>query len=188
MRELVQEQKVARVDLRMERITVIVPFKAFNSKYTGESEELRHRAWHLSVSQLRLHQLGAKKLEDLYQKFSVSVGSIGLRLEKPVGKDPTTLMRTDVIEEFQVNVLIEVKSKLKARYLTERLMLMIEEGKNEVALAKRLPVNQPECKVTIGQGESAPTVLNLTPDSYNALVLIADALAPECLDEMQRRQ
>ena len=64
LRELVQEQKVAKIDFLMEDITVRIPFKAFNAKYTGDTDV--ERAWNFKLSGLKMNQLPSKKIEDLY--------------------------------------------------------------------------------------------------------------------------
>ena len=54
---MIQQQKLAKFQFKIDKVTVVVPFKAHNSKYVNEPEELRDRAWQLIVANLNVQSI-----------------------------------------------------------------------------------------------------------------------------------
>lgn len=109
LREMIQEQRVSKLDFNVGKIVVEIPFKALNSQYTGEPEEQRARSWHFSLADLNLRTVESAALDDIYERFAVTVSAVGLKFGK---KHRPRLL--EVIEEFDVALLIKLKSKLKS--------------------------------------------------------------------------
>jgi hypothetical protein len=86
-----------------------MPFKSHNSLYVGEPEHLRDRCWHLSIAGANLRTLESTSIEDIYEKIQISVGAVGLKYSKR--NYPIYL---DVIEDFELSLLIKLKSNLKS--------------------------------------------------------------------------
>ena len=80
--EMIQEQKVSKIDFNMDKITMVIPFKAHNSRYVGEPEHLRDRAWHMSISRMNLQSVENTSANDIYEKFAVTLGAIGMKYGK----------------------------------------------------------------------------------------------------------
>ena len=137
-----------------------MPFKSHNSLYVGEPEHLRDRVWHLSITDATLRTLETTSIEDIYEKIQISLGAIGLKYSK---RNYPILL--DVVEDFEVSLLIKLKSKLKSIIKKAETP---EEGED-----------CPEVVVESYNGVLPSVNLNLTPDSYNALVNIYSILSPE---------
>ena len=177
LREMIQQQRVSRIDFSVDRVTVEIPFKAHNSKQVGEPEQLRDRSWLLTAGGLNLRSLESTSADDIYEKFAVSLTGVGLKLGKRDYPQPL-----EVVEELDVSLMIKVKSKLRS-------MLRKDEDKeaespaaasNPGCRAEPRGEPEPEVQVTTLDGRSLPDLrLNLTPDAYNALVNIYSVLSPE---------
>ena len=120
-----------RFTFNIDKVTVVVPFKAHNSKYVNEPEELRDRAWRLLVENLNIQSVPNTSLEDVYQKLRISLGSIGLHMAKRDYPHPIR-----VVEDFAVDFLLQIKSKLKAMMLQEKINQNKDEKKEPFVVDK----------------------------------------------------
>lgn len=114
---------------------------------------------------------------DVYERFALSLEGIGLKFRK---RDHPQLL--SVVETCDVKLLIKLKSKLKSMLRRDQAEADIgrpEPGAGGSAAEAGHEV-LPEVEVTSLDGQALPPLtINLTPDSYNALVNIASVLAPE---------
>ena len=102
---MIQQQKVSKIDFNIDKITMVIPFKAHNSRYVNEPEHLRARAWHLSVSRMNLQSIENISADDVYEKFRVTLGAFGLKYGK---RDYPQLL--NVVEDFELALMIKLKS------------------------------------------------------------------------------
>ena len=124
---------------------------------------------------MNLQAVETTSADDVYEKFRVTLGAIGLKYGK---RDYPQLL--DVIEDFELALMIKLKSKLKS------IIRKDERNQNKMDVGdfdkghNQQPDQEPEVIVTTPDGKSLPgIVLNLTPDSFNALVNIYSVLSPE---------
>lgn len=131
---------------------------------------------------LNIQSIPNTSFEDVYQKLRISLGSIGLRMSKRSYPYPIR-----VIEDFAVDFLLQIKSKLKAMMLQEKINNNKEEIK-DASTGGALTVQSIEelAEVKISTTENLREdcqleclTLNLTPDAYNSLVNISTVLYPE---------
>jgi hypothetical protein len=80
IRELIQEQKVAKIDFVLERLTINLPFQAFNRHVVDMADP--ERRWTFEIRELRMRQKPFRNLEDLYQHFLLDFGELSLLLQK----------------------------------------------------------------------------------------------------------
>lgn len=52
--DMLQTQKVSKLDIKLEKVTLDLPFKAHNSLFVGEEESLRDRSWRVQVEDFHL--------------------------------------------------------------------------------------------------------------------------------------
>ena len=109
MREMIQQKKVSQFDFNLDKITLVIPFKAHNSKYILEEEHLRDRHWHLSLSKMNIKSIENEQANDIYEKFGVSIGTVGFKFGK---RDYPKLL--NMVEDFNLGLLIQLKCKLKS--------------------------------------------------------------------------
>lgn len=181
-REMIQQQKLARFTFNIDKVTVVVPFKAHNSIYVNEPEEQRGRAWQLIVAKLNIQSIPNTSLEDVYQKLRISLGSIGLRMLKRNYPYPIR-----VIEDFAVDFLVQIKSKLKAMILQEKMNHNKDDKKESFVVGEQTVQSideLPEVKISTTQNSTEncqleSLTLNVTPDAYNSLINISSVLYPE---------
>jgi maltodextrin utilization protein YvdJ len=151
---------------------VEIPFKMHNSEMVNEPEDQRDRSWFLNVSNLQMRSIPNNSIEDVYEKLQIDLLGIELLFGK---RDYPKLLK--VIEQFDVNLLIKIKSKLKT------MLKKGEQNENEVECM------EPELVITTADGKALKElILNLTPDSYNALVNITSVLMPEKTKQEITRQ
>ena len=93
---------------------VVIPFRAHNSNYVKEPEHLRGREWHVSILGMNLQSVDSSSVEDIYNKFKVTLRAFGLKFGK---RDYPNLL--NVIEDLNIALLIRLKSKLKSLLLKD---------------------------------------------------------------------
>jgi hypothetical protein len=59
-------------------LIVEIPFKAHNSKYVNEDEELRDRLWRLSMSNINFKTIENVSINEIYEKFSINMNDVEL--------------------------------------------------------------------------------------------------------------
>jgi len=175
LRELIQQQRVSKIDFNLGKITVVIPFRAHNSSYVGEQEHLRERAWQLSVAGTNLQSVDGNGADDIYEKFKVTLRAVGLKFGK---RDYPNLL--NVMEDLDISLLIRLKSKLKSLLQKDQQTKSKVEANEADNREEQQREQEPEVLVTSLDGHSLPDLrLNLTPDSFNALVNVYGVLAPE---------
>mmetsp|Transcript_17068 Transcript_17068/g.26356 ORF Transcript_17068/g.26356 Transcript_17068/m.26356 type:complete len:249 (-) Transcript_17068:9868-10614(-) len=168
--DLIQKDKISKINFNIDALYIHIPFLQHNSKLKGESEEQRPRSWNFDIIKFTLGNHEDPNTSSIYELFKVGLGSLAMTYGK---RDYPH--RFKVLEPLPIELIIQVKNKLKAYILEEQISKMraTAERDNPAALSQ-----QPNLKVVMGQSLKG-IYLNFTPDAYNSLINIAGIISPE---------